>query len=540
MDKILIIRPPHTYRYNTLDVREDAIISYWIGYLDAIGISRYQVFDFHLDRTLDIDRIAAEPGHGACVISCRETGDNIFYALRIGIALLERTGRQIIFYGQTGRLAMHAAFRQLKRDYAKRVEIVLHDEGSLAEILGFRSDGPKFGCGLQLKPYLTLDMVNVSHRDRVKASIETTRGCHFPCKFCFINSSQNYPSKWRRRPNGEILEDLRIYYEAGVHSVVFNDSEFFGADSDQYPQVAVLLEEIVRRFPKLQFKIYARADTLLKFGNIPLLKQAGLVSVFIGVESLVDEDLVALKKKTTSAALHCAIKSLSEAGVFMDLSFILFNRNTTLSTLEENLGQISLMYGRNSRFLGMPFFSFSFESAWKEESGRSLSPRTYVALDLAVKTPAASGAVFNPKLEPLMEVYRLLAYEWSAKVTQLNAARAFANPSNRARIEAWFTALPFFCLEVMKHFLQVARDGELTLDTLNLARDSLYEVIKEFYRETLPVELRDCATYDAHGSRLNYLRPITLLEPKEYWNDVIPPLHEGYWKMHTLQLLERA
>jgi len=532
MENLLIIRPPQSFRYMQLDVREETIVSYWLGYLKAINMKNYVVYDFNLDRTLDIERILTEPGSRDCVVACREVGDNPCYAYRVGKAILERTQRRVIFYGNVGRLPTQPAFEELKETHGRRVEFVIQDEPSLARLLGLSDQGPIFGQGLQLEPYGFGQKLDPMRRKRMKASVETTRGCHFPCRFCFINTSRNYPARWVRRPNADILADIKTFYDTGVNNVVFADSEFFGAKIEDYHGITELLESMVIQFPGLHYKIYSRADTILAFGNLELLKRSGLVSVFIGVESLVDEDLVMLKKKTTASTLMKAITALADAKIYMDLSFIVFNRNTTFETLAENLERLAILYRRNPRYLGMPLFSFSFEVTWQVEATRPLSSQTYVAIDLATKFPSASGAVFNPDLEPLMEIYRLLSYEWSAKVTQLNLRRPSASPEQMAQMEEWFRTLPYFCLEVMKYFLDLARQSHLTLDSLNAMRDHLFDMIIGFYCRTLPAGWLDCPSRPGHAGVLDYGRPVGLLEPEEYWYDAIPPVKQDYWERH--------
>lgn len=542
MESLILVRPPHAYRYNMLDIQEETIFSYWLGYLHSINEPIPVLYDFHLDPTNTIERLITWNGDGnkTYIISCREHGDTMYYALRIGSALLKLTSERVIFYGQTGRLETHPWFVQLKKAFGSRLEKVLHDEVGLARALGLRDDGPSFGAGLKHRSYLSQLCLDPPRRKRLKASIETTRGCHFPCKFCFINTGQNYPARWVRRPKEDILADIASAYNQGYRRMVFRDSEFLGIEREDYREVENMLVEVEKQFPSLQFKIYARADTLLSFGNFELLKRAGLASVYIGVESLVDEDLVALNKRTKVQDLLGAIHALQESGIYMDLSFILFNRHTTFATLEANIDQLYLLYRKDARYLGMPFFSFSFENSWRPEPGRLLSPRTYVALDLAIKAPNAVGAVFDPVLEPLMECYRLLTYEWSAKVTALNLARDVATPEEHSCIETWFQALPLFCLRVMRRFLNEAKMGRLTLDSLNAYRDQLYDLVGAFYCAVLPTQLATCLTYEKHGRLLDYTHPIYLLEPEEYWEDAIPPVDRAQWEKHTQPMQENA
>jgi hypothetical protein len=511
---VRLVRPPHSYRYNCLDIREDAILSYLAGYFDAIGFADYDAFDFHLQRELHFDQLLETPCSDY-VISVRETGDNVHYALRLAQALKERTSSQVWLYGQTARLGN-------LNDASDGFPTVIHSETLMATKLGLSSTGPRFESGLRLRPLIDELASEPWQQTRRKASIETTRGCHFPCEFCFINAGPNYDKRWVMRQPADVIADVKAYQGLGIQDIVFNDSEFFGADARQYPQKVELLNQLVSECGGVRFKIYARADTLLKFGNIDLLKRAGLVSVFIGVESLYEPDLVALKKKESPETIYQAIEALRDAGIYTDLSFILFNRATTTESLRYNLQRISTLLNENRRFIGMPYFSFSFESGWKPHSERNeLSDRTYVATDVAMKSPASGGPCFDAAFEPLMEIYRLLAYEWSKKVTQLNLSRDTLPESGQESIALWFANLSTFCVQVMCSFLDKFEDGELTLNSLPRERDSLFEAVAAYY-SVLPEDLRGLATHSKHALQLSYANSSSLLELDEYWEDAIP------------------
>jgi hypothetical protein len=47
-----------------------------------VNCSAPRVYDFHIDRTLTLEGIVAGSAATHYVVSCRETGDNVFYALR--------------------------------------------------------------------------------------------------------------------------------------------------------------------------------------------------------------------------------------------------------------------------------------------------------------------------------------------------------------------------------------------------------------------------------------------------------------------------
>ncbi|MGE3914413.1 MAG: radical SAM protein [Hyphomicrobiaceae bacterium] len=515
MHRLTLVRVPFTYRYNKVDVREEVILTQLSYYLDAIGVG-HDIVDFHLDRSATLDSIVGlDPA--VVVIAVRETGDNVHYALRLARALVAKGSARVVLYGQTARLASHP-------DLPAQVELVVHSERALAGALGLEASGPPFEDGLLVAPYADRLPLEPWQRTRLRGTIETTRGCPYPCDFCFINAGRNHDRRWSRQRTADTIAALGRYRDRGMQAFVFHDSEFVGGSPGDLAQRDELAEAMLREMPDIYFKVYARADTILKVRNLDRLRDAGLVSVFMGVESLVQADLDRLDKRLSVATTQAAIEALAARDIFMDLSFILFNRNTTLATLRQNLAGIARLYGsRHARLLGMPHFTFSFESTWRGAETRPLSRRTYIGWDVRMKAPAATGAVFDTGLEPLMEVYRLLAYEWSKKVVSLNLARDDATEVEREAIESWFRGLGLFCVETMLAFLDDFERGRLGIASLESARERLFRRIEGHYR-LLPARLAAPATFATHAGALDYAAGVGLVEEDEYWAAQIPEL----------------
>lgn len=511
--RIALIRPPFTYRYNSLDVREDPLLTYLQMALYRTGFRDVRIFDYHLARAThveDILRVNAQ----VYVIAVRDSGNNIHYALRLTRFLAQETPARIILYGQTARL------RYLP-DLPPAASTCLHDEGMLLHLLGEVYGGPRFETGLQALPYLfALDLPDWQRR-RAKAAIETTRGCPFPCRFCFINTAPNHPKRWQVRPTDAILADIETYRHCGVRQLVFSDAEFLGASSAVYPEKRRLLHAIRDTYPGTRYKIFSRADTLLQFDSFDLLKASGLSAVFMGVESLDQRDLDALQKRLTVPDILECIRRLAAHEIPMELSFITFNRNTTVATLETNLNALEQLVTTHGKYVGLPYFLFTFETAWKARGGRRLSGRTYVTWDLAMSLQPHEEVLFNPDLEPLMEIYRLLAYEWARKATTLNLAQDTASQDETCAIKAWFYNLSAFCLQVMRAFLEQYKAKRLTFDALNEAKHALMERVQR-YHAILPSHLRDLETWSAHTGQIDYTSESVRLEDDEYWSGAIP------------------
>jgi hypothetical protein len=509
--RIQIVRVPHAYRFDAVDIREEHIITMLHGYLDAVGFTDYAIHDFHLQRqtkfedTLDLDATDY-------VLSVRETGDQIHYLRRYVKALREHTNANIWLYGQTARL--HAL------DWPQNVHIAVHDERRLAEAMGL-PQGPSFADGLTCKPYAPQLDLQPWQRRLWRGSFETTRGCHYPCRFCFINSGENYSKRWQLRPTEAILADLRRYRELGVTSVTFYDSEFLGAVRTDYESRRTLLRAMRDELPGTQFMIWCRADTMLAFDEFELLKEAGLVNVLIGVESFSQLDLDALKKRIKVTDVIRCIERLRDLDIHVNMSFLTFNRNTSAQTLRQNLETLERLMTVKPRLLGLPHFNFTFESSWDEKRElRPLSNRTYMNVDVMMRSQQLDGACWDPKLEPLMEIYRLLKYEWSRKVIDLTMERLTADDQEQAQIEDWFDGLGQFCIRVMRHYLDRFERGTLTFDGLHESSDELFEQIGDYNRR-LPERMRAFVTRDRHAVRLDYAGT-TLVEEDQYWAGYIP------------------
>ncbi len=73
----------------------------------------------------------------------------------------------------------------------------------------------------------------------------------------------------------------------------------------------------------LKFSMFARADTVVKHPDlIQYLRECGLVSVTVGIESIRDEELAAMNKRTTAAINDRAIKILQAQGISIGAHFI--------------------------------------------------------------------------------------------------------------------------------------------------------------------------------------------------------------------------
>ncbi|MCV0387941.1 MAG: radical SAM protein [Nitrobacter sp.] len=511
---IRLVRPPHTSGYNDLDVREEAILTYLGGALDRLEIE-YDVSDFHLSRGLRFeDLLSGNPSH--YIVSARETGANVHYALRIARALSRKAPDSCVaLFGQTGRLGA------LSNQLDDGITVLPHDEAALARWLGRVLDF-NYARDARASSYFGEQGMSTEQEVRRVASLESSRGCAFKCGFCFINHGTNYPAQTNFRWLLPMQQDLEAYRTAGVRHVVFHDSEFFGPSPDSDANRRALLESIRDDFPGTRFQIFARVDTLRRSGMRDLAKDAGLTKLFIGVESLADPDLRYLKKGIRSETLVREIEQLRDAGIYLNLSFMLFNGSSSIETLHENIRNLKRLASRNQRYLGPPNFLFSFEADWTGRRLHQLSDWSYIRWMSWKRNQPADGVTFDPVLEPLVELCRIAFYEMACKVSALNHERSAGGLpiADLKAIESWFEALWPFAVALLETLLEEFAAGRLTMQRLPKYVETAYQMLTHL-NAVLPPALRGHHVRDDHAARL--IEGVGWTEAEDHgWDNVIP------------------
>jgi radical SAM superfamily enzyme YgiQ (UPF0313 family) len=138
---------------------------------------------------------------------------------------------------------------------------------------------------------------------------QLSRGCTDKCTFC---------SEWgfweRFRPGDPAdgaagVEYLRSRY--GASYIAFTDSLLNGSSS----RLQTFAEDLLRRETKVRWGGFMRADMTESLAR--LLRRAGCVEAFIGVESFDDGTLAAMNKRRTEADNQSALYGFLRAGIFV-------------------------------------------------------------------------------------------------------------------------------------------------------------------------------------------------------------------------------
>jgi hopanoid C-3 methylase len=236
-----------------------------------------------------------------------------------------------------------------------QIDIIVRGEGGLVlrEIVKrFKTKEPLFFDNLSLSPedpefsvkaameppqYPEIDKIPMPRRDLVQreryfcvwtssdtgkleslfpqvASLRTSIGCAFSCSFCVIHHLMH--RRYLQRTPEDVVNEIAALTEKYIY---FLDDEMFLNDQ----RCLKIAELLLARGIKKEYVSWARSDTIVKHPEVfKLWKQAGLRTVYVGLESMDEERLLEYKKLLPVETNHKAIAILKEIGITLHAAFI--------------------------------------------------------------------------------------------------------------------------------------------------------------------------------------------------------------------------
>jgi len=173
-----------------------------------------------------------------------------------------------------------------------RLETLLRDAaaGQLAPVYNFLKDLP----GLEGTPAPFLPKRYVARTLGLSASFDAGRGCPYQCSFCTIINVQGRKSRYRSADDVEHL--VRLNWAQGIHKFFITDDNFARNKGWEaiFDRLIALREE-----GGIPIGLLIQVDTLChKIPNfVEKAKRAGVTRVFIGLENVNPDNLVAAKKR---------------------------------------------------------------------------------------------------------------------------------------------------------------------------------------------------------------------------------------------------
>ncbi len=362
--------------------------------------------------------------------------------------------------GQYATLRGEALLRETLADYV----CVGEGERAFSELVCFVLDGESKtrqqppGVMSRMMPArceplgeLDLNTLPLPARDTTKSAIDqgfaaqvsTSRGCYGGCRFCSIAAFYNRSKSpgWRARDATSVVAECRrVSEEFGVKEVVFVDDNFVGPAGIGRRRALTIARELVASGLNLKITFNCRAEDVTR-ELFEAFREAGLVRVFVGLESFEDHVLEKLGKGSSRATNLSALRVIEELGMCMKPSLILFTPWTTIAGVRDSVDQLESVAAMRGYDIANLFSHLWFLDGTVVGRGRATS-----RLRPCDMIDERAGSLFGS------------IYPWVGDLAQINARLGRAARADSASQGAYST----FESEVKTHFFAALRDAERT------------------------------------------------------------------------------
>lgn len=178
-----------------------------------------------------------------------------------------------------------------------------------------------------------------SRQDKM-TNISASRGCNGSCSFCSTSAFQkehiNCKAYRIRSPKNVVDEIESLIKNQNAYHFFFTDDNFFITEKESKGWITEFADEIKKRNLKFVFNFDCRVDDVEE--NIfRILKEAGLIGVFLGVESNSPKTLKLYSKRTTTELNKQAISILRKVRIDYWIGNIMFHPLTTMDDILEDI-----------------------------------------------------------------------------------------------------------------------------------------------------------------------------------------------------------
>jgi radical SAM superfamily enzyme YgiQ (UPF0313 family) len=184
------------------------------------------------------------------------------------------------------------------------------------------------GLDIDFVESMPLDVPAVLSRERF-TTMQTSRGCPWPCVFCDIPIFNE--GLWRSRSPGHVIEEMKHLSNHGYGAVYFVDDHFLL----QPKRIEAICRGIIDARLKIQWGVEGRVDSKC-MQLFPLMAKAHCRTLMFGIESGSQRVLDRLKKEQTLAEVETAVNNAKRAGIeIVHGFFVVGNPDETESDMRQ-------------------------------------------------------------------------------------------------------------------------------------------------------------------------------------------------------------
>jgi len=193
------------------------------------------------------------------------------------------------------------------------------------------------------------------------ATIITTRGCPMQCSFC--SSAALHGHKLRRRSYQNVVDEVEMRLkEQNIDTIAFMDDTFTLNKRFVYDFCA----EIKRRGLKFWWGCTSRVDTLDE-DLLETMKDAGCITIFIGVESADQQMLEKMNKNITVSKTESAFRLARKVGIRTIASCVIGMPEDTRESMNKTIAFVKklnpsyALYSLATPYPGTRFYNETFK-----------------------------------------------------------------------------------------------------------------------------------------------------------------------------------
>jgi anaerobic magnesium-protoporphyrin IX monomethyl ester cyclase len=165
-----------------------------------------------------------------------------------------------------------------------------------------------------------------------QTSMIVTRGCPFSCDFC---SKPVWGDQFRKPPLEKVFREIEEIRSLGYTSLWIAD-DCFTLDSEY---LTAFCNEMIRRDVTISWTCLSRVDRLTP-ELVDLMKRAGCIRVYLGLESGSNETLRLMNKRVTVEQGVRAVHLFSQAGIGTAGFFMVGYPKETLESIEKTFALV--------------------------------------------------------------------------------------------------------------------------------------------------------------------------------------------------------
>lgn len=177
------------------------------------------------------------------------------------------------------------------------------------------------------------------------AVVTSSRGCVQQCSFC--SQQLFYGRRWRARSAESFVAELKMLNRKFGVSVAMLSDEVPTLDPKRWRRI---LDLLIQEDPGVELLLETRVDDILRDeALIPRYREAGIVHIYVGVESGSQETLDHFKKKTNVDQNKRAIEIINAADIISETAFVLGMPGDTKESIQATV-ELAKMYQPDMAF----------------------------------------------------------------------------------------------------------------------------------------------------------------------------------------------